>query len=792
MDNSLHYRRVRTLFATQTPSFLIYNGMKSSPVSRPAASSLFSLPAMVAAIAGFGAPVSVSAQDDKTNFSAVAHDVVALLMEYHYSNKDFEDELSRKALQNYLDTLDYSRLYFTKPEIEAFRAKYATTLDDHIQLYKLDPAKEIFAAYNRHVTERFAKIKALLEGGKLDFDSSDTVQISRKEAEWVDTEAQLDDLWRKEIVREVLLERINVAHAEKKKKEKAESGEDKKDEAKVEKAKQDTPEQKVLKRYQRLLDALKETDEEDITNYFLSAIATAYDPHSEYLSAPEQANFRIDMNKELIGIGAVLATKDGAAEIKSVVPGGPAAKSGQLKMGDLIVGVAQGAEGEMEDIEGMKLQRIVEKIRGEAGTIVRLKVQPADDPSIVREISITREKVEMKDTLAKGELIEINNTGNTGAAPQKVGWINLESFYADMERRGGRSATADVKRILQRLDKEGINGLVIDLRGDGGGSLEEAIKLTGLFVKKGTPVVQQRDNRNRREARQTRDNPVYNGPMIVITDRASASASEIFAAALQDTGRAVIVGDKATFGKGTVQTLIDVKEHMSWSTAKERAGSLKVTIAKFYRIDGRTTQWEGVEPDVILPSRYDAMEIGERFLKDPLPKDTIEKLPYDMAETHPLPVKELATRSSTRIRNNPDIAFINDYVKRTSELIKNNVLSLNEKTRLAEDEATEARNKAYKEDRKKRVAEAHKNGDPYKVYPVTLDNVEEAQLKLDSETPKDTAKTAEQLLNEDEHSVDESDETFPHGFDPAKLETLHILKDLIELSKAQKETVKSN
>lgn len=761
--------------------------MNQFPARRPERPGfLRSLPAFVVAFAGLGSPACSTAQDDKTNFSVVANQVVNMLMEYHYSMKDFDDELSRKALENYLDFLDYSRLYFTKPEIDVFRAKYATTLDDQVAFYKLDPAREIYNAYAKHVTERFVKVKALIETGKetgkLTFDSDETVEISRKLADWVVTQAELDELWRKEIIREVLLERINQAHAEERKKERAAAGKEKEDKGKVQKKTPETPEQKVLKRHQRYLDTLKETDEEDITNYFLSSIATAYDPHSEYLSAPEKAVFDIDMRKELIGIGAVLSPKDGAAEIKSLVPGGPADKNGVLKMGDLVVGVAQGMDGEMEDVEGMKLQRIVEKIRGDAGSIVRLKVQPGDDPTITREIVITREKVQMKDTLAKGELIEISKPLDTGAPPSKLGWINLDSFYADMETRGGRSATADVKRVLQRLEKEGIKGLVLDLRGDGGGSLEEAIKLTGLFVKRGTPVVQQRDSHNRREARQTRENPIYNGPLIVMTDRASASASEIFAAALQDTGRAVIVGDQSTFGKGTVQTLLDVKDHMPPFVAKARAGSLKVTIAKFYRIDGRTTQRDGVTPNVILPSRFDAMDVGEQFLKFPLPFDTIEKQNYDMADSHPLPLQELARRSADRSKSNPDIAFIQDYITRTRAMIKMNTLSLNEKKRHVEDDANEARTKAYKEDRKKRVAEANKNGDPCRVCPVTLDNLEEPRLKLDSEIKKDDKKSLQATLDEDDDVLADADETFPHGFDPAKLETLLILQDLVELS----------
>ena len=771
--------------------------MNLSPAFRtgPAALSC-RLPAFVVALAGLGLPACSTAQEDKTNFGAVAHSVQALLGEYHYTGEDFEDKLSSRALTNYLDTLDYSRLYFTKPEIDAFFAKYETELDDQIQLYyRIDPAHEIYKVYAKHVTDRVGKIKALLESGKLDFTGDETVEITRKEAKWVNTEAELDELWRKEIIREVLLERINLAHVEKRKKEKPAAGTEK-EKGKVEKKTPDTPEQKVLKRHNRFLDTLKQTDEEDITNYFLSAVATAYDPHSEYLSAPEQSTFNMEMKKELIGIGAVLQSKDGAAEIKSLVSQGPADKSGAIKMGDLIVGVAQG-EGEMEDIDGMKLQRIVEKIRGEANTVVRLKIQPADDPAITREIRITREKVQMKDTLAKGEVIEITNpqSGQPGAdKPQKVGWITLDSFYADMERRDGRSATKDVKRVLERLEKEGISGLVIDLRGDGGGSLEEAIKLTGLFVKKGTPVVQQRDQHDRREARKTREAPIYGGPLLVMTDRASASASEIFAAALQDCGRAVIVGDNSTFGKGTVQTLLEVKEHMPFSADKGRAGSLKVTIAKFYRIDGKTTQREGVKPDLILPSRYDAMDVGEKWLKDPLPYDTIESLQYDMADTHPLPKDELKSRSGVRIKNNPDITFLQDYITRTRELIKKNTITLNEKTRLAEDTTNEERNRAYKEDRKKRVAEANKNGDPYKVFPVTLDNVDDAVLKTDNEIPKDGQKSLQAMLEEDDDTVVDTDDTFPHGFDPAKLETLHILKDLVELSAkaVPKDTVRRN
>ena len=755
------------------------------------------VPALAITAASVFSTACATAQESKTNYAVVAHSVVQLLQEAHYSLEDFDDELSRKALQHFFDTLDYSRLYFTKPEIENYRTRFATSLDDAVNLYKLDPAREIYGVFLKKVQARFEKIKALIEGGKpLNFNSEESVEITRKKADWPADEAALDELWRKEITREILQERINLRRAEERRKEKAadpaKAG-DKKDDTSVQKKTPDTPEQKVLKRHKRYLDAIMENDEEDVTNFFLSAITAAYDPHSEYLSAPEKSSFDIEMKKALYGIGAVLQSKDGAAEIKSLVPGGPADKSGGLKLGDLIVGVAQGVDGEMEDIEGMKLQKIVEKVRGDEGTIVRLRIQPADDPMVTREVLIQRAKVEMKDTLAKGELIEITPGEKAGAAPVKIGWINLDSFYADMENRDGRSATKDVKIILNRLEKEGIAGLVLDLRGNGGGSLDEAIKLTGLFIKPG-PVVQQRDNRDKREPRMWKGQPVYNGPLIVLTDRASASASEICAAALQDCGRAVVVGDQSTFGKGTVQTLLDVREHMPPFSPKDRAGSLKVTIAKFYRISGGSTQNEGVEPDIVLPSRYDAMDVGERYLEDPLPFDRIEKLPYDMAATSPLPVADLKSKSQARIATNKDFEYIRDYIQRTRDLIQRNTVSLNEEKRIAEEKANEERNKSQRDERRKRAAAVAKGGDPFKVYPITLENAADAQLKLDSEVKKEEKPTAG-LTDDEETEADDGEDTFPHGFDPTKLETLHIIQDLVRVAGGKtppRDTARSN
>lgn len=758
------------------------------------------------------------AQSEKTDFGAVAGAVANMLMENHYSRRDFDDELSRKALQNYIDYYDYNRLYFLKSEIDAFRAAYDTKLDDYVVLNKIDPAREIFKVYAQHLKDRAVKIKELLQPGKLDFNTADTTEISRKDAPWATTEAELDALWKKQITREVLQERLKIAMAAVRKKEKAEADaqkteatgkptpeeavaplkpgeskpfEDAKD-GKVKEKQPDSPEERVRKRYDSFLDIVSKYDDEDVTNFFLSAIASSYDPHSEYMSAPEEDRFKIEMKKSVIGIGAELGMKDGAAEIRRVVPSGPADKSGSIHVGDMITAVGEGTDGELKGLDGLKLQKIVEMIRGGENTTVRLRIVPADDPTRFREIKIVRQKVEIKETLAKAELIEMNKPGT---APLRVGWIQLESFYADMDnmnKKGGMSASAHIKALLTRLQKENVSGVVLDLRGNGGGFLEEAIRLSGLFIKSG-PVVQQRDNRDRTEPRFSRAaEPVYSGPLVVVTDRTSASASEICAAALQDYGRAVIVGDQATFGKGTVQTVLPVADQMPLFSDHERAGSLKVTIQKFYRINGESTQHRGVRANVVLPSRYDAMEVGESFLKDPLPYDVIKSMKYDQAPNSPLPIEELKNRSAARVAGNPEFKYITDYVTKTHDLIKKNVISLNEKDRLAEDTANEATFFKQKQERKTRVAEANKSGDPYTVFPLTLDNLNDATLKTDAQAKKD-AKPEQKLASADDADNDSSDdeETFPHGIEPVKAETLQIVRDLIELTaQAPKNTAK--
>jgi carboxyl-terminal processing protease len=431
----------------------------------------------------------------------------------------------------------------------------------------------------------------------------------------------------------------------------------------------------------------------------------------------------------------------------------------------------------MEDVRNLKLQKIVDQIRGEEDSLVRLKIIPADDPTVEKEITIVRAKVDLKDKVANANLIEATRDGQ----PTRLGWINLPSFYADMESHQS-SCTKDVRRLLDRLKQENISGLVLDLRGNGGGSLEEAISMTGLFIKRG-PVVQAVDWR--REVpdyrRSPNSEPVYNGPLVVLTDKTSASASEILAAALQDYQRAVVVGDESTFGKGTVQTIIDMKRVMPIFSDSRRAGSLKVTIQKFYRIAGGATQQKGVRSDVVLPQRVDAYEIGEDQLENPLPYDTIKPLKYSLYELAPLPLEELKSRSKSRIAKEPEFQYLLDDITRLKSEIDRNTLSLNEKGRLAEIESKKALRKQRTEERKKRIGalgDAQKN--QFKVFRLTLDNVDDPALKEESQFSDE--QTTGMRMAKEEDAEEEDKIKFPYDVEPVKLETLRILDDLIALS----------
>lgn len=760
----------------------------------------------------------------ETDFGQVAIYVARMLENTHYSHKDFDNEMSAKLLDNYLDFLDPRHNIFTQQDVDAFRKEYKETLDDYVMLRDISPAIKIYDLYKQRVKERVAYVKKLVETTKFTFDSNRTVDLKREKLPWPKDLAASDSLWKdlieSELLQEHMIDEAKADAAAKKAAKKAAdtSKKDGKDKDKMEekpapkdpespaaqgsgdapkadtakkadsKEPEEKPEQRVLKDYERLVENVDGNNNEEIVNFFLSSLATAYDPHTEYMSTNEMENFNIQMKHQLFGIGALLGLKDDVAEIQGIVVGGPADKEGQLKLNDKIISVAQG-DYEYVSTKNLRLNKIVEMIRGKQGTTVNLKVVPADDPTVTKEISIVRGEVSLKDKLANAELLQ---SPASQGKPLKVGWIYLSSFYADMQE-GKVSTTADVERLLRRLIKEKIDGLVLDLRGNGGGSLEEAIRLTGLFIPSG-PVVQIKDWKDDITYREcTNNRPLYDGPMIVLTDKASASASEILAAALQDYRRAVIIGDKSTYGKGTVQTIQDVEKIMPFFADKSRAGSLKVTIQKFYRIAGGSTQLKGVVPDLQLPSLRDAMDFGEGSSKNALPYDEIPALPYTSFRKDAFPVAELKSRLESRVKSNADFVYLADESARLKKRLERDTVSLNEKTREQERKDNETRRTAYEDDREKRakgIAEQLKD-DNYKVYHLTLDNVDKAELVPESAFTLEQSTGMRVSSKKDDDSDGPEATKFPYGIEPAKLETINVIRDMIDLSHGQAATAQT-
>ena len=712
------------------------------------------------------------------NYGTIAQYVANLIQNNHYSRTDFEDEVSEKFLESYLKFLDSNKLYFNKQDIDSFNKKYKTTLDDYIFEGSIQPATDIYNLYVERVTKRVEKIKATLDSKEFKFDSDRTVEKRRKDSDWANDEKACDQLWENILEGQLLEEEIRKRRQTERAKELGKNLEDiLGDESK------ESPKEKILKRYTRFMETLDKNDKEEACNFFLSTLSQVYDPHSEYFSQSELENFQVNMQNKLVGIGALLQMDDGAAKIQGLVVGGPADRGGELQIGDRIVGVSQGGNNEMVDILYMKLNRVVDMIRGEKNTTVILKVVPADasDDSETKSISIVRDEVKLKDKAANAELIQIKDENGENI---KIGWINLYAFYADMQR-GTVSCSFDVKRLLERLKKEKIESLVIDLRGNGGGSLEEAIRLTGLFID-GGPVVQAKNAKGRITNKKSKvPNAFYDGPLVVLTDRSSASASEIFAAALQDYGRAIVVGDKSTFGKGTVQTVMPVKNYMPAifpKDTKDRAGAIKVTIQKFYRIAGGSTQLKGVVPDIILPSYRDALETGEESLPNALEHDSIDKMNYDSLNLEDTR-QQLLKLSEQRVKTDKEFNYILEDNKRYKEINDRNEVSLNIEKRLEENKKEKQRRKDRNTDRKKLFEEIEKKEKgKFKVTRLTLDNVNKNEINSSDNFKRPEDQSMKRAKNKEEELEEETPD-FPHFLSPTKREAINIANDLIRVSK---------
>ena len=596
-----------------------------------------------------------------------AIEVISQLRLYHYRDVRLDNVFSSALLDKYIERLDPTRSYFLQADIDGFE-QYRFTLDNDLNKGKLDAAYDIIATYRERVEERIRWSQEQLDNiRELKFDADEQVQIDRDEAPWIQSEAAMSELWRKRFKNEVLSLRLADKEV-------------------------DEIEKTLTRRYKNQLNRLKQSNGDDTFQIFMDTVARSYDPHTEYFAPRRSENFNINMRLSLEGIGAVLQIKDEHTQVVRLIPGGPAEKSEQLAPRDKIIGVAQGDSGEIEDVVGWRLDEVVDKIRGPKDSIVRLQILPADeeDSSLAKEIRIVRNKIQLEEQAASKEIITIQRAGKE----HKVGVIEVPTFYADFAAlQAGdadyKSTTRDVKKLLEELKEEQVEGIIIDLRNNGGGSLNEANSMVGLFIESGA-TVQIRNSRNRVKVLSDSDSDVtYNGPLVVMINRLSASASEIFAGAIQDYERGIVVGGQ-TFGKGTVQSLLPVS-----------AGQIKVTQAKFYRVSGDSTQHQGVLPDIFFPPAVDLEEFGESALDSALPWDTIRPVLHKKAAEITPYIDNLSEAHHLRSATNPDYQFRLNQIKYASELRNRKTLSLNEEFRRSERDERKAFQLKIENDRRK-------------------------------------------------------------------------------------------
>ncbi|QVM92729.1 carboxy terminal-processing peptidase [Pseudomonas entomophila] len=598
--------------------------------------------------------------------------IVELLKRHHYSKPPLDDARSVIIYDSYIKLLDPSRSYFTAADIAEFD-KWKTQFDDFLKSGNLDPGFTIYKRYLDRVKQRLDFALNELNKGvdKIDFTVKEDLLVDRKDAPWMKNQAELDDLWRKRVKDEVLRQKIS---------------------GKELKQVQET----LTKRYKNQLSRLDQTRAEDIFQAYINTFAQSYDPHTNYLSPDNAENFDINMSLSLEGIGAVLQSDNDQVKIVRLVPAGPAAKTKQVAPADKIIGVAQGNK-EMVDVVGWRLDEVVKLIRGPKGSVVRLEVIPASNApndQTSKIVAITREAVKLEEQAAKKSVLKLKQDGRD----YKLGIIEIPAFYLDFKAyRAGdpdyKSTTRDVKKLLTELQKEKVDGVVIDLRNNGGGSLQEATELTSLFIEKG-PTVLVRNADGRVDVLED-ENPgaFYKGPLALLVNRLSASASEIFAGAMQDYHRALIIGGQ-TFGKGTVQTIQPLNH-----------GELKLTLAKFYRVSGQSTQHQGVLPDIAYPSIIDTKEIGESALPEAMPWDTIRPVVKPASDPFKPFLAQLKAQHDARSDKDAEFVYIRDRLALTQKLMNEKTVSLNEQERRARHDEIEAKQLALENIRRKAKGE---------------------------------------------------------------------------------------
>ena len=657
-------------------------------------------------------------------------ELVEQLEERHYSKQAYTDELSSQHLDAHIDRLDGSKMLLTAADIKEFQ-QYRTVMDDQLPEGNLDAGFAIFNRFQERLRTRLESINENLPEiiAAMDFTVDEYYELDTDDRDWAAAQPELDERWRKHLKNQVLSLRL------------------------AEKSAEEIPET-LNRRYTNQLKREEQYNHQDVFQNYANALTELYDPHTNYFSPRRSENFNINMSLSLEGIGAVLQAEDEYTKVARLVPKGPADKQGDLEPSDKIVGVGQGDEGDIEDVIGWRLDEVVQLIRGPKDSTVRLQVIPGKSKSTDerKTITIVRNEVKLEEQSAQKEILEIPNGDDT----IKVGVIDIPAFYIDFEamRRGDKdykSTTRDVKKLLQELQDEGVDGLVVDLRNNGGGSLQEANELTGLFIEYG-PTVQIRHSSRRvwRDGKRLKSD-YYEGPLVVLINRLSASASEIFAGAIQDYERGIIVGDRS-FGKGTVQTLSPLTE-----------GQLKITESKFYRISGDSTQHRGVVPDLAFPSLFDTEEIGESSLDHALNWDQINSVRHrrydDLSSVLPLITNLYEERSEA----NPDFVYLEDQIAMATQTRKLEQLPLNEEKRIALRESQES--KALAIENKRRVAKGE----------APLTSLDEEEEAVEQGETDEVAEVAEQNDDTVADVSDSSEDTASETADSDEDETPDVL-----------------
>lgn len=606
--------------------------------------------------------------------------VISILIGHnHYSQKKLGDALSSEIFDRYLESLDNGRNYYLASDIERFE-NYRYKLDEYLKNGQLEPIYEMFNIRKQRILERFEKNLKVLDN-EYDFTLDESISLERDKQPWAKDEVALDEIWRKEIKNQLLGLLLNNDDLEKSK--------------------------EILKtRYERYIKSIHQFNSEDVFEMFMNAVANTFDPHTAYFSPVNSQNFNLRLRKSFEGIGARLVLDNDYTTITEIIPGGPAFKGKELQANDKIIGVAQGKKGEFQDVVGWRLDDVVSLIRGDKGTVVRLQVIPAGSGpgALPKVISLVRDKIKLEDQVATKRLITVPHKGQD----YQLGVISIPSFYIDYEdyRSGNpdyRSTSNDVRKLILELKDQGMDGLIIDLRNNGGGFLKEAVDLSGLFIKEG-PIVQVRNTEGRISLDSDQDpNKIYAGPLAVMVNTFSASASEIFAGAIQDYQRGIIIGEQ-TFGKGTVQSPINLNDYIK--NEDKGLGQLNLTLAKYYRAAGSSTQHLGVTPDIELPSMYEKSEFGESSEPSALPWDEIASSDFKPeGDVNAELIKKLKASYNTRLKSDSDLKELLAAIEEFKGLRDRTEISLNLEARKKEAEAykeqREAQNRLFQQNANK-------------------------------------------------------------------------------------------